>query len=259
MSAEDAQLLAALPAWAFAFVLVLSRVSAAVMLLPGFGEAEPPAMMRAGLALALAALLLPAVLPLVPAVPNDFWTMAGMVVAELLCGGLLGWLARLVALALPVAGAFIATFIGLSSVLQPDPSQGGQSTALGRLFGLAMPELVLSSGLYALPLQALAGSYDTIQPGTLLPAGPATETIVAAVAECFGLALRLAAPFVVAGIVFHATLGLLARLVPQVQVYAVATPAGILGGIALLGVVATSITDNWVEAVRAAWAHLPGL
>lgn len=259
MTPDDAQLLAALPAWAFAFVLVLSRVGAAIMLLPGFGESEPPPMMRAGLALALTVLLLPAVLPLVPGAPNDLWTMAGMIIAELLCGALLGWLARLVALALPVAGAFIATFIGLSSVLQPDPAQGGQSTALGRLFGLAMPVLVLSSGLYALPLQALAGSYATIPPGTLLPAGPATETVVAAVAECFSLALRLAAPFVIAGIVFHTALGLLARLVPQVQVYAVATPAGILGGIALLGVVAASMTDSWVEAVRAAWTQLPGL
>lgn len=255
----DGELLAALPASSFAFVLVLSRVSAAVMLLPGFGEAEPPAMVRAGLALAIAALLFPAVLPLLPDLPDDPWRMGAMVGAELLCGVLLGWLARLIALALPVAGAIIATLIGLASVLQPDPAQGGQSTALARLFGIAMPVLVLSSGLYALPLQALAGSYATVPPGTLVPVGPATESVVAAVGECFALALRLAAPFVVAGLVFQAAAGMLARLVPQVQVYVLAAPASILGGVALLGVLAGAITESWAEAVRTAWSTLPGL
>ena len=58
--------LAHLPVLAFAFVLVLSRVGFAVALLPGLGEAEPPPMLRAGLALAVTALLLPGVAPLVP-------------------------------------------------------------------------------------------------------------------------------------------------------------------------------------------------
>ena len=48
MSGDDAALLAALPAWAFAFVLVMARIGAAMTLLPGLGEAEPPMMVRVG-------------------------------------------------------------------------------------------------------------------------------------------------------------------------------------------------------------------
>ena len=257
--ADASALLAHLPALAFAFVLVLSRVGFAVALLPGLGEAEPPPMLRAGLALAVTALLLPGVAPLVPDRPVDAWRMAAMVGAELLYGGVLGWLARLLALSLPVAGALMATLAGLASVLQPDPAQGGQSTAIGRLFGVVAPVLILSTGLYALPLQALAGSYRLVAPGAWLPVGAATEAVVGAVAECFGLALQLAAPFLLAGLVSQAAMGLLARLVPQVQVYSVATPAQILGGLVLLGLLAAGMVDTWSEAVRAGWSALPGL
>lgn len=256
---DTAALLGELPGWAFAFALVLARSSAAVMLLPGFGEAEPPPMVRAGLAVALTFLLLPVLLPLMPAVPVSAWRLGGMIGAELLCGVLLGWLARLVALSLPIAGAIISLLLGLASVLQPDPSLGGQSTALARLFGLAVPVLVLSTGLYALPLQALVGSYQLVPPGTWLPAGSAAESVTGAVAESFALALRLSAPFLLSGILVQAGLGLVARLVPQMQVYATAVPGQILAGLALLALLSLPLLGAWQDAVQSAWQALPGL
>lgn len=256
---DAATLLAGLPGWAFAFALVLARSSAAVMLLPGVGEADLPSTVRAGLAVALTGLLLPVLLPLMPPVPPGALQLASMVGAELLCGALLGWLARLVALALPIAGGIIAVLLGLASVLQPDPALGGQSTALARLFGLAVPVLVLSTGLYALPLQALAGSYQLVPPGAWLPVGAAAEGVTSAVAQGFALALRLAAPFVLAGVLVQAGLGLVARLVPQMQVYAMAVPGQILGGLALLALLSLPLLAAWQDAVGGAWRALPGL
>ncbi len=131
----DAALLAALPGWAFAFVLVLSRTGAVVMLMPGLGEAEPPAVVRAGLAVAISLLLLPAVAPLVPALPEARLTGAGMVAAELLVGAMLGWLARLPALALGMAGAVMSYMLGLSNVVQTDPALGGSPRPWGGCSG----------------------------------------------------------------------------------------------------------------------------
>jgi len=93
----------------------------------------------------------------------------------------------------------------------------------------------------------------------MLPAGPLAESVTSAVVACFGLAIQLSAPFLLAGLVFQAALGLLARLVPQLQVYTAAMPGQILGGLVLLGLLAPRILGAWTEAVTTGWSSLPGL
>lgn len=253
------EFLSALPALAFAFVLVLGRVGSAMMLLPGLGEAELPMMVRAGLALCVSLLLLPGIAPMVGAAPGDVMAMAGMVLAEVATGLWLGWLARMVVLALPIAGQLISYMLGLSNVLQPDAALGAQATALGRMLALAAPVVVLSSGLYAPALAALGGSYRLVAPGALVPAGDLAETALGAVAQGFTLALRLAAPFVLASVVWQVAIGLMARLVPRLQVYFVAMPAQILGGLAMIAALISLLLNSWQAAVRDVYAGLPGL
>ena len=253
------EFLASLPELAFAFVLVLGRVGSALMLLPGLGEAELPMMLRAGMALCITVLLLPGIAPLVGAAPDDAMAMAGMVLAEVATGLWLGWLTRMVVLALPIAGQMISFMLGLSNVLQPDPELGGQATALGRMLSLVAPVVVLVSGLYAPALGALAGSYRLIAPGALMPAGDLAETALGAAAHGFGLALRLAAPFVAASVIWQMSIGLIARLVPRLQVYFVAMPAQILGGLAMVAALISMLLGSWQGVVRDVYAGLPGL
>jgi flagellar biosynthetic protein FliR len=251
--------LSTLPDLAFAFVLLLGRIGAALTLLPGLGEATPPAMLRAGLAMAIAVLLLPAIAPLVPAVPGSVPVAAGMVAAEVVTGLWLGWLARLIVLALPMAGQLIAFMLGVSNVLVNDTELSAQGSALQQLFSLLAPVAVLASGLYALPLAALAGSYQLIGPGALLPEGEGTALATRAVGDSFALALKLAAPFVLIAVVWHVAVGLLARLVPRVPMYFVALPGQILGGLVLLAMLGGAILVTWQDAVATSFGHLPGL
>jgi flagellar biosynthetic protein FliR len=149
--------------------------------------------------------------------------------------------------------------LGVANVLQPDPDLGGLASPIEQLFAMVAPLIILITGLYAVPLAALAGSYKLIPPGTLLPAADTAETAVRAVAAAFALALRIASPFLLVAIVWHVATGLLARLVPRLQVYFVVMPAQILGGIALLAMLATSLLTAWQVSVRAGFASLPGL
>jgi flagellar biosynthetic protein FliR len=242
---------------AFAFMLVLCRCAAAVMLLPAFGESDPPAVVRAGIAFGLAVVLVPVVAPDLPRQPTGFLPLAGMISVEILAGGLLGWLARVLSLALPAAGQLISLMTGLSSVLQPDPLLGAQSAAIGRLLSLAAPVVILTTGLYAMPLKALAASYHVLPAGLALPSGDLAEIAVRAVAETFSLSLRLAAPFILVAMIWQAALGLLARLVPQIQVYFAAMPGQVLGGLLLLALLGTSIIGAWTQALQEGFAALP--
>ncbi len=246
-------------ALAFTFMLVLCRSAAAVMLLPALGESEPPVMLRAGLAVGLAALLVPVVSASIPQEPASFLRLAGMVAVELLAGGLIGWLARLLVLALPAAGQVVSLMIGQSSVLQPDALLGAQSAVFGKLFSMLAPVLVLSTGLYALPLSALSDSYAVFPAGGGISSGDLAETAVKAVGGSFALALRLASPFVLLSVVWQVALGLLSRLVPQIQVYFLALPGQVLGGLLLAALLSAAIVHAWLTAVGDGFAHLPGL
>ena len=250
-------LLSGLPGLTFAFILVLCRTGAVVMLLPGLGEIEPPPTVRIGLSLAITVLVLPVVAPLVPNLPEG-WGGLRMVIAEVMTGLVLGWLAKLPTLALTMTGAIASTMMGLSSVVQPDPALGGQSSAIARLLGLVAPLLVLSTGLYALPLSALVGSYQLIPPGTFIPSGPLAETVLQGVSTTLALSIQLSAPFLFAGLLVQAGLGLLARLVPQLQVFTAAIPGQILGGFVLLGLMSAPLLSTWSDAIVTAWSALPG-
>ena len=256
MTEADAALIAALPGHAFQAVLVFARLGGAVMLLPGLGEQEIPARLRLSLGLAMLALLLPGLLPALP--PAEGAEAVRLIAQEVVVGLWFGGLARLVALALSVAGQTISALIGLQGLLMADPELGGQATALARAFGLLTAVLVLASGLYAIALRALAESYAVIPAGAAPPTGAAAEAIAAAGAACLELALRLAAPFVIAALVLNLALGLLARLVPQVQTFFVAVPGQILAGLALLGFLAPALIATYAEALGEAFAGLPG-
>ena len=254
---DEAAWLTALPNWAFAFALVLTRSSLVVMLMPGLGEMEAPALVRAGISLSFAILLTPVIGQM--SAPDHPMNAAGMIGAEMIVGACLGWLSRLPVLALGMSGALMSYMLGLSSVIQYDPALGGQSSALSRAFGMAGPVILLNSGLITLPIAALAGSYDLFPPGTLLPSADLTEQFTAALVECFALALRLSSPFIIAALLLQAGLALLARLVPQLQLYTAAMPGQILGGLTLLGALISTILFHWSDAVQASWSRLPGL
>ncbi len=254
----EAEFLATLPSLAFHAVLVFARLGAAVMVLPGLGEQEVPPSIRLAIGLGLVPLVLPGLAPDLPAAPDAAAEAVRLLGLEVVIGLWIGGLARLLVLAMAVAGQIAAAMIGLASVLVPDAGFGAQSSALSRMLGLLTAVLMLSSGLYALPLGALVGSYAVLPVGDAFPAGAAAEAVATAGAESLALALRLAAPFVVGAVVMNLALGLMARLAPAVQVYFVAVPGQILAGVALLGLMMPLLLAVLDASLRAQFAALPG-
>ncbi len=249
----------ALPTLAFQAMLLVARIGGAMLLLPGLGEPEVPATIRLALLLALVVLLLPPLAPLLPPVPGQPAEVLRLVLIETAVGLWLGLLARLLVLALAQAGQIVALMIGLISPLQGDAIFGPLGTALGRFFALLATVLVLGTGLYALPLSALADSYRALPPGEPLPAGPIAEAVAQATGESVALALRLAAPLVLLAVLGNLGLALLSRVAPQVQVFVIAAPAQILVGLLVLALLLPVILEAWGTALSAGLpAVLPG-
>lgn len=243
---------------AFALVLVLARVGGTFALLPGLGETTIPAVVKAGMVLAVTILLLPIVEPMLPPRPASELALGLMVLTELANGLWFGWLARIVTISLPLAGQYVADFVGLANVLQPSPDLGEQTTVISRMYDVAVPALILSTGLYRLLLSAQTGFYQLIPPGSLAWVPDSAAATVTVVAASFNLALRLAAPFILAAVGWHVSIGLIARLVPRLQIFFVALPGQIGLGLLLLAAVAAPTIGAWLEAMRGDLGALPG-
>jgi flagellar biosynthetic protein FliR len=254
----DAALLAALPGLAFHAALILCRMGAAVMLLPGIGEAEIPAMLRMALAVGLVFALLPVLSPGLPPLPDEVSGLLTLVAGEILMGVWIGLLARFLAIALAQAGQVVSLMIGLASPLQGDLVLGSTATALARMLSLATAALILATGLYEIPLRALADSYNVLPPGSAWPGGAAAAAMARKAGDSLLLAMQLAAPFVLAAIFFNAGLGLIARLAPHAQVFVLASPAQILGGLLLMLLLLPNMLDLWARGMAAGFLRLPG-
>jgi len=203
----EAELLTALPDMVFRAVLMLARIGAVVMLLPGLGEQEIPANIRLGLGLALVMVLYPLLADSFPSAPDGVGELLRLIGTELVIGIWYGALARLVSLAMTMAGQLFALLLGLSQMLVPDPAMGGQNAVTGRFFTLMAVVLLLGSGLYAVPLRALLEGYAVLPVGGGFLAGPGAEAMAAAVGQSFLLALQLMAPFLLLSVVLNVAFG----------------------------------------------------
>jgi flagellar biosynthetic protein FliR len=248
-----------LPVLGFGFMLVIARVGTALLTGPGLGDAEIPPTIRIALAVVLAALVYPVLRGRLPVLPDTTTGLAGLLSVEIIVGAWLGLMTRLLVQALSMAGGIISFMVGLSSVLQIDPSMGVQVPALERVLALAAVALLFVSGLYVLPVQAIIGSYQVIPPNGALDAGGAAQLVTRAVADSFALALRLAAPFVVICLVWQAAMAFVSRLVPNIQVHLVSQPAQILAGLMLLAAAIAMMFDTWSAGMQQAFLSLPGL
>ena len=236
-----------LPALAATFMLVFARVAAMVMLLPGLGESNIPMRIK----LAIAVLLTLIILPLHrSAYQIDLQSMNPVVVLmihEIIVGVVLGATARVTLSALQVGGAVIAQQMGLGFVTSVDPTQGQQGVLIGNFLTMLGVTLLFATDSHYLVIAALNDSYAIFSPGDLTPSGDIAALATRAFAAAFKIGLQLSAPFLVFGLVFNVGLGVLARLMPQMQVYFVGVPLSILAGFLIFALVLVAMMGTFLS------------
>ena len=231
-----------LPELATAFMLTFARVGTLVMLMPGLGERLVPARFRLAFAFLLTLVLFPIVRAALPSAgPPE--TVIALLVGEIAVGLTIGLAARMVVAALQTAGTIVAQQLGLAFAMTVDPSMGGQQAAIGNLLTLLGVTLIFSSDLHHLAITAIRDSYMVLPPTGMPVPGDAAALAIRAVGRGFALAVQIAAPFIAFGILFNLGVGVLSRLMPQLQVFFLAMPASILAGmVVLLAVVGVMMT-----------------
>ncbi|MEH2475806.1 flagellar biosynthetic protein FliR [Nitrobacteraceae bacterium AZCC 2161] len=236
-----------LPALAAAFMLVFARIGAMVMLLPGLGEVNIPARAKLSIALMLTLIILPLHRSAYNVDTGSIVPLLVLMVHEIVIGIVLGATARVTLSALQVAGSIIAQQLGLGFVTSVDPTQGQQGVLIGNFLTILGVTLLFATDTHHLVIAALNDSYKIFAPGEIMSSGDVAALATNAFAAAFKIGTQLAAPFLVFGLVFNMGLGVLARLMPQMQVYFVGVPLSIIIGFLIFAVVLTTMMGTYLD------------
>ena len=231
----------------FPFLLVFVRFGAAIMLMPGLGESYVPAQVRLLFALLFSFLVYPVLMTSLPPQPVDGAALARLVAQEVVIGLFFGSVMQVLLITLETAGAVISVQLGLSNAMILNPTLATQSTLPSAFLGAAGVALIFMTGLDHLLLRGLVDTYNLFPAGKFPQISDLLQSYTHLVSQSFSVGVELAGPFLVAGLLLNVALGIMQRMMPQVQLFLVVMPVQIWGGLLLFAATVSLILTLWLH------------
>ena len=236
----------------FAFVLAFTRIGTAVMIMPGVGDSFVSSRIRLHFALALSFVLFPMIIPFIPdPLPGGFGLFV-LIMMEFIVGIFFGVIARTFMAALDITGMVISISSGLANAQICNPSLAAQGSLMGAFLSVTGVTLLFASNLHHLLFMGIFESYDFFPVGAIPDTGSMAELVARAVTHSFAIGVMIGTPFLVLSLMVYVGMGVLARLMPQIQVFLLALPMQILLSWVLLMLVFSAGTLFWMKEFEAA-------
>lgn len=227
--------------WLEAVGLATVRMTAFLMIAPPFSYRAIPARVKAMLGIGLALAVSPRVTPgYEPLDTGAFFTALAL---ELLVGAVLGFLVALIFSAVQSAGSLIDLFGGFQMAQAFDPGSMVNGAQFTRLFQMTALALMFASGAYQLVIGGIVRSYESIPLGGGLDLAVSAELMVTGVSQMLLAAVQIAGPLLVVLFLADAGLGLLTRVAPALNAFALSFPVKILITLVLAGMVVTVLPE----------------
>jgi flagellar biosynthetic protein FliR len=216
-----------------AFFLVLARISPLFILAPLFSSKMIPGRVRMVVAVGLAVGLMPVVKH--GAIDLDPLAFGGAIVKEVVVGLAFAYALAAFFAGLQVAGSLLDTLIGFSFGALVDPVTGNQSTVISQLYSLFGVAILIAIGGDGWIVKGFARTYDAVPMLDAPAIGSLVDGAQVAFSGIFVAAFMIGAPVIIALIITDAAFGVVSRVVPQMNVFAVGFPAKLIVGLVLLG------------------------
>ena len=217
------------------FLLMLTRCSGIFMIAPFFGSLNIPVTIRAAAAFAFTLVLFPVVDGLgTVAAPPSVWAFAGSVLAELFIGWLVGFVAYVCFSAIHMAGKVMDMQVGFAVVNVMDPTSGQQIPLIGSLlYNLGIIVFLVTNGHHVI-ITALAESFRMVPLAAMQPNLSLTMLLVDFTNGIFVTGMKIAMPVTFAILLVNVALGILARTMPQMNIFVVGIPLQLMVGVGVL-------------------------
>ena len=216
------------------FLLVLLRVSAVLIVAPIFGHHNYLNQAKVGLAFMVSLVIFPLISAHHPLVPDALFPYVFMMIREATLGLVLGYAVLLLFVGIQFAGQLAGLQMGLDIVDVIDPSSSTQISIFGQYFNILAILILLTIDGHHLVLQGLMRRFEVIPLGGVQMKEAVMLKLIALTSEVFVIAIKIAAPIIMALFLVSVALGILARTVPQMNILVVGFPVQLATGIAVL-------------------------
>lgn len=232
----------------FAFIMIFVRFGTALMIMPGIGDSFVPMNIRLMIALAICLVVTPIIQPFIPTPLPPFPTMFVLIMMEFLIGLFIGTISRILMTALDTAGMLISMASGISNAQIFNPALAMQGSLFGAFLSVMGVTLLFVTNLHHLLIMGLVESYHMFPIGNVPDTGSMAELVSRAVASSFMIGFQIAMPFVVVSLMVYIGMGVLSRLMPQIQVFILAVPLQIMLALTVMSMVLSAIMLFWLKA-----------
>jgi flagellar biosynthetic protein FliR len=231
----------------FAFMIIFVRFGTALMIMPGIGDSFVPNNIRLMMALTICLVLTPVIMPFMPSPLPAFGPMIVLIAVEFLIGLFIGTIARILMTALDTAGMLISMASGISNAQIFNPTLSVQGSIFGAFLSIMGVTLLFITNMHHLMIHGLVESYHMFPLGGVPDTGSMAELVTRAVASAFLVGFQISLPFIIISLMIYVGMGVLARLMPQIQVFILAVPIQILLALITMGMVLSSIMLFWLS------------
>lgn len=235
-----------------AFFLVFVRMGGLMLSMPLLDSRNIPLLFKVGLGLAVSVIVFPLLPEPDAAIDGSTFGLAIAIAGELMLGAAIGLAVRLVMAGIQLAGEVTGVQMGLSLASVIDPEGGAQVPLVAQFYYLFAMLLFLVLNAHHGVLRALVESFRLVPLGGFSPGPSAAAQFMALAGNLFVVAVRIGAPVMTALLLTSAALGLVARTVPQMNIFIVAMPIKIV-----IGLIFTAVSLPVMAAVfKALWETL---
>ncbi|WP_425060871.1 flagellar biosynthetic protein FliR [Sporomusa carbonis] len=201
---------------------------------PVFGARNIPVMVKAGLSLILSYILLPLLVRPNIIVPDALLPYVALVAGEFLIGLILGFACSFVFYGIQMAGSLLDTQIGFGIVNVMDPQFGQQVPLVGNFKYILALVVFLATNSHHIFLSAVFYSFKLVPVTKGVFSPNMSNIVVDMVAGIFIVAFKISLPVLVSLVLTDVALGILARTMPQMNIFVVGVPGKIIVGIFVL-------------------------
>lgn len=223
------------------YLMIFLRIGTVFMLTPGFSASYVNIQVRLILALAISLVSMPLLVPMLPAEPKEFSTMVQYILNEISIGIFLGMVMQFLFFALNLAGSIASQAIGFSNAQIFDPTFQNQTMLIESFLSIIAITVVFIMDIHHLMLEAIIDSYYLFTPGQSIPWADFAAHLTDTVTKSFTFGFKLGSPFIAFTIIFYTSIGLVSRLMPQLNIFFLSLPLQIYLGIGLLFITAPII------------------